>query len=118
MTANTDDEATRPTPLPERSVLVHIGMHKTGTTAMQTLLAQQRPSLLEQGVVYPGTGEDHHRLARSLTQQAVGAGGADKPPSPKVWAKFVADLAEEQRRTVISSEYFSVAERAPARLVE
>jgi hypothetical protein len=107
-----------PPVLPDGSVLVHIGMHKTGTTAMQTLLAHQRPSLLAQGVLYPGKREDHHTVARSLTQQATGSGGVDKPPSPQLWADLVAELADERRRTVLSSEYFSVARGdEPVRLV-
>src|SRR4051795_817233 len=111
MSANADASLDRPTLIAPGSVLVHIGMHKTGTTAMQTLLAQQRPSLLEQGVSYPGARVDHHHYARSLTQQAVGAGGAAKPPSPLLWSRLVAELATESRRTVLSSEYFSVARK-------
>jgi len=107
------------TPLPPGAVLVHIGMHKTGTTAMQTLLSTQREALLAQGVLYPGPSADHHSPARSLTQQAVGSGGADKPPSPQLWQRLVAELAGETRRVVLSSEYFSVARGdEPARLVE
>ena len=111
-------ELPHPSRVPDGAVLVHIGMHKTGTTAMQTLLSTQRESLLAQGVLYPGAAADHHSYARSLTQQAVGSGGADKPPPPQLWERLVAELAEESRRTVISSEYFSVARRdEPARLV-
>src|SRR3954469_20791773 len=98
MSANPDAGLDGPTLLAEGSVLVHIGMHKTGTTAMQSLLAQQRHSLLAQGVLYPGARDDHHHYARSLTQQSVGSGGADKPPSPLLWNELVAELAGENRR--------------------
>ena len=106
-------------PLPEGAVLLHVGLHKTGTTAMQTLLAANRPLLLEHGVVYPGDREEHHGLARAFTQRSFGRPGSIRqPPPPEVWSEFVAGLAQETRRVVISSEYLSVlADDAVARIV-
>jgi hypothetical protein len=93
-------------------------MHKTGTTAIQTLLGANREALLERGVCYPGPRDDHHVLAQSFTQQAAGMLGADKPPSPTLWQQMVEQIAHERRRVVLSSEFFSSARGdRPARLV-
>ena len=42
-------------PLPERAICLHIGVHKTGTTALQAALAAARPELRRNGVSYPGS---------------------------------------------------------------
>jgi hypothetical protein len=111
------DRAVLP-PLPADAVLVHIGMHKTGTTAIQSVLAARRETLAGCGAVYPGTREAHHLEARSLTQADVGQGGADKAPPPRVWSDLATEIAREPRRVVISSEFFSGARGdEPARLV-
>ena len=39
-------------------VLIHIGGPKTGTTAIQTALAENRHALHERGILYPGTGKN------------------------------------------------------------
>lgn len=107
-----------PPPLPADAVLVHIGMHKTGTTAIQTLLAARRAELKAYGIAYPGPRGDHHVQARALTQLPVGPGGIDKAPPPEVWAELAATVAADRGRVVLSSEFFSGArEEKPARLV-
>jgi hypothetical protein len=93
----------------ERGVLVHIGMHKTGTTAIQSVLAANRDELERRGVTYPGPREAHHLEARSLTGFRVGQGGADAPPPPEFWAGFAAGVAAAPGRVVVSSEFFSRA---------
>jgi hypothetical protein len=40
--------------LPDGALLLHIGPHKTGTTAIQAALANGRPQLLRHGVVTRG----------------------------------------------------------------
>ena len=40
-------------------VVIHGGMHKTGTTSLQRVLAAHRPLLDEHGIFYPGTVDDH-----------------------------------------------------------
>ena len=40
--------------LPEGAVLLHIGPYKTGSTAIQQALFDQRDVLAEHGVLYPG----------------------------------------------------------------
>lgn len=40
-------------------VVIHAGMHKTGTTSLQSCLAVHRTELAESGVWYPDLGADH-----------------------------------------------------------
>lgn len=42
-----------------REVILHIGMPKTGTTAIQEFLAARRKELLDLGVVYPAVATNH-----------------------------------------------------------
>jgi len=48
-------------PIEPGDVLLHVGLHKTGTTALQVALADARTDLAAHGVRYPGTGTFHHR---------------------------------------------------------
>lgn len=52
-------------PLPDGSGLIHIGMPKTGTTALQAALHQARPRLKELGVRNVGRGR--HEMKTALT---------------------------------------------------
>ena len=78
-----------PTALPEGSVLLHIGPHKTGTTAIQGALAAARAELAEHGVTYPGHAGAHHAEARALRRHPAGWVNDTEPlPDQKVWRKF------------------------------
>ena len=48
-----------------RSVILHTGFPKTGTTSLQTALSTARPALLRHGVLYPRSAGDvsHRHLA-------------------------------------------------------
>ena len=54
-------EASTIAPIGQGEVLLHVGLHKTGTTALQVALSDARPVLPEHGVKYPGKGLYHHR---------------------------------------------------------
>ncbi|MFZ0324144.1 MAG: hypothetical protein WAN48_08450 [Actinomycetes bacterium] len=47
-------------PSTDRAFVVHIGPRKTGTSSIQHALRVRREVLREHGVVYPGTGLQHH----------------------------------------------------------
>ncbi len=100
-----------PGPLPPNAVLVHIGMHKTGTTALQSTLSAMRPDLAAQGVVYAGRNDAHHQPARALLQRSVGwAKQSEAPPSIEVWNRLVTQVRKSPQRVVVSSEYLSGAD--------
>lgn len=54
-------------------IVIHGGMHKTGTTALQQLMSASAATLLKHGIYYPPGGPDAH-------YRCVGAKGADWTP--------------------------------------
>jgi hypothetical protein len=102
--------------LPAGTRLLHIGPHKTGTTALQRALAEARPRLEEHGVVYPGNGPSHIRAACAVT------GAAGLPGAPRVrkveWTRLVRRVGRcGDQRVVISSEFFDMADDPTARRI-
>lgn len=88
-----------------RRIVLHIGAEKTGTTSIQSWLADHRALWERVGVLYPraaGT-RNHMRLARWAHDEAAGAPGGPH-------AAFPSELAEECARTrahtiVLSNEH-------------
>lgn len=105
--------------LPEDAILVHVGPHKTGTSAIQSTLVQVRSALPAHGVTYPGKYLAHHNQAMALRQVTHGwPSDAPPVPGPSVWTRFAAAVSATPGRVVISSEFFAYAEAADrARLV-
>ena len=70
-------------------LVLHAGIHRTGTTSLQRLLAKNRAALAAEGIAYPGEGQNHQPLAWELFRGQSGArevlgarrGGA-RPPAP------------------------------------
>jgi hypothetical protein len=90
-------------------VILHVGFHKTGTTAIQTSLHHQRESLLEHGITY------HYSRARAQHEAAWGLnakvwgwknrGGKETPISK--WTSFAKKVNNTKGTVVASSEFFS-----------
>ncbi|MEO1554799.1 MAG: hypothetical protein AAFS01_00085 [Pseudomonadota bacterium] len=88
-------------------LILHTGLHKTGTTSVQKMLHQNRHVLAEQGFLYPETGQTdrtaswgHHDLAYALRTEAKGRA---------VWQDLRAEAERAQLPTVIvSSEELSL----------
>ena len=103
-------------PIPEGGILLHVGMHKTGTTALQGVLYALRDELPAHGVSYPYLGDPgqsvaHHIAARSLLQLDTGWG--ETPPDPEKWDEQVASVkASPALRTILTSEHFAGADDA------
>lgn len=96
-------------------VLLHIGVHKTGTTAIQAALADARDDLLARGVRYPGKLQAQHRAALALLGRPWGwnsRGGSVM--DRRHFDALVRRTVRHQGRVVISSEFFceAPAERA------
>lgn len=100
---------TQLTALPSDAILVHIGMHKTGTTAVQSLLASARGEMRPLGVHYPGRAGAHHGPANALIRRPVAWRTGGDAPKVEVWDRFAADARRHRSRVVISSEYLSRA---------
>lgn len=95
-------------------VLLHIGPPKTGTTALQHSLAEARPRLRTQGVLYPGKRFSHWTPSCSALGIATTAHPADPPVAPEVWERFADRVARRKDRAVVSSEQFADADPALA----
>jgi len=96
--------------------LLHIGPHKTGTTAIQGALHLARERLVAEGVVYPGRGRQPLWPILAVTGQPALLGG----PRPEIsyWDNLVREIrAAGDQRVVLSSEFFAEADDATARRV-
>lgn len=90
--------------MPEQTLYLHIGFHKTGTTAIQTFLAANTKLLATRGILYPHTG-------RAGNSQALLANSLKKANISLDADGLYASLAKESTRSrcgkvVISSECF------------
>jgi hypothetical protein len=95
--------AARPLLLPEGSVLLHIGMYKTGTSAIQGALFQARPHLAEHGVVHAG--KSRHPMGAVLALIGRTLRGAAAPPTSE-WQALVDQVAAaSDKRVIVSSEF-------------
>lgn len=107
------------TPIGEGEVLLHVGLHKTGTTALQVALADARGELEEHGVRYPGKGLYHHKAILAGADRPYGwrNNGARITPK-KHWNRMLKE-ADFPGRTIISSEFLDdIAPDIGARVVE
>ena len=96
--------------LAKDSVLLHIGVHKTGTTAIQASLADAREDLAAHGIRYPGKLQAQHRAALALLGRPWGwnsRGGAVM--DRRHFDTLVRRTANHDDRVVISSEFFCEA---------
>ncbi len=96
--------------------LLHIGPHKTGTSAIQGALYLARERLAAEGIVYPGQGRAVLWPILAVTGQPPLLGEAQ--PKISYWEDLVAQIAAAgDQRVVLSSEFFAQADDATARRV-
>lgn len=95
--------------LPADGVLLHIGPHKTGTTALQSAFEASRRALREQGVVV--TPSKLQRLgAGAVTQRTLGGMALGTSPDQRIWEQLCRRASKSaDRRVLVSSELFSDA---------
>ena len=96
--------------MPQKELILHVGFHKSGTSALQESFAAQRAELAAAGVLYPNIGRKaHHRIAWALTQKPWGwkARGGETTPF-KHFAKMVRLINRSgSEKILLSSEFFS-----------
>jgi hypothetical protein len=86
-----------------RTVFLHVGVAKTGTTYLQRLLFANRSLLRANGVLYPGDRPAAHFLA-SMDLREAGFGGHQYPGAAGMWDRITADANGYSGTTVISHE--------------
>lgn len=97
--------------VPPGSLALHIGVHKTGTTAVQSALAARRGDLHALHVDYPGTLMAHRTVASSAMGRPLGfrTDGA-RPPRRGLWERTLREADAFPGTTLISSEFFAEAD--------
>ncbi|MEU2422413.1 hypothetical protein ABZ619_15525 [Streptomyces sp. NPDC007851] len=97
-----------PAALPAGTRLLHIGPHKTGTTAIQGALFAARDELPAHGVEFPAT--SRHPMEAALAACARPAMTGDTVPTEKHWTRLLQQVeAAGSRTAVVSSEFFADA---------
>ncbi|MBB4932260.1 hypothetical protein F4561_003080 [Lipingzhangella halophila] len=103
-------------PLPSNVRLLHIGPHKSGTTAVQGAFHLARERLAGHGITYIGKGLHPVRPVQAITGRGPMLG--EPAASTRDWDNLVAEVAATgDQRAVISSEFFAEADDAVARRV-
>jgi hypothetical protein len=84
----------------KRLCYIHIGPHKTGTSAIQWFLKEKRTELLEHGYFVPESGANHgahHTIARKLCGQEL------RNHQQPIFANFIRALDETPAEAVVIS---------------
>lgn len=98
--------------LPPRSRLLHVGLMKTGTTALQMAASHRRDELLQHGVRYPGTHYNHRREAQALLRRTPSA----QRDQRDYWDRLMTEVnADETCRILISNELIATGDETVAR---
>jgi hypothetical protein len=101
----------------QRRVLLHVGLHKTGTTALQLFLSKFARHLQAQGVVYPKSGrpqaslEAHHNVAWQL------AGDRRYRSSAGTLDEVASEISSFPGDAILSSEDFETILGTPVRFL-
>lgn len=95
---------------PSRRVWLHVGMPKTGSTALQNSLYRNRAALLSHGILYPDLGAPQHvALARMLAGKAGSPirfpNTGSCPPCDTI-DQLIEGTASDVHTVIISSENF------------
>lgn len=91
-----------------RKVFLHVGLPKTGTTYLQTILWNNAAELRRQGVLLPGFGPRQHLWASGVVREdpRIGRRG---PRAPKAWEVLRERTNAWDGTAVISHEFFAGA---------
>jgi hypothetical protein len=104
----TPSTSVAPLALPAGSRLVHIGPHKTGTTALQAAFHAAREDLRAQGVRYAGRGR--HPMSAVLAVTGRPSVTGTEPPPIRLWGSLLGEIrGAAEPRVVLSSEFFADA---------
>jgi hypothetical protein len=101
--------------IPANGVLLHVGVHKTGTTALQAALADARPELAALSVTYPGKKQAHHTAALAVVGRTWGwkDNGGEVTPISR-YDKLVGQVKASSGKAIVSSEFFCEADAPTA----
>jgi hypothetical protein len=93
-----------------RTVIVHVGAPKTGTSFVQDLLFNARDDLARSGVLYPAARFDAHFLA-ALDLMQLTWGGLERE-AVGAWDRLAAEVRAWSGTAIVSHEILATASRA------
>jgi hypothetical protein len=87
---------------------LHVGLPKTGTTYLQSIVWSNRERLMEQGLLVPGSSPRQHLWASGVVREDpnLARRGEEAVAS---WAALVSESAEWPGRALVSHEFFGGA---------
>jgi hypothetical protein len=91
-----------------RTVFFHVGLPKTGTTYLQTILWNNREELLRQGILLPGFGPRQHLWASGVVREEPDL-TKRHPDAPQAWDVLAAEANAHPGTAVVSHEFFAAA---------
>ncbi|WP_028659708.1 hypothetical protein [Nocardioides insulae] len=91
-----------------RRVVVHVGLPKTGTTYIQSVLWQNRDRLAEQGILFPGRSRRQHMRASMVVREHPGVDSRAKDAA-RAWDDLVSEIAAWPGTALVSHEFFGAA---------
>jgi hypothetical protein len=95
--------------LPPRARLLHVGLMKTGTTALQAAASKRRSELLRHGVRYPGWQYNHRKEALALFERSSRA----RRSEPDDWDRLMTEItADTRHRIFLSNEMIAHGDEA------
>lgn len=97
-----------------RRVYFHIGLPKTGTTYLQSILWGNRDRLLAQGVLLPGRSAREHLWASGVVREDPDLSRRG-PDAPRAWERILAEVNAWPETAVVSHEFFAGATADQAR---
>lgn len=86
-------------PLPERTRLFHVGIPKSGTTALQMAASAGRETLLRNGVLYPGTKLNQRDGVLAFMERRWGWTPEGIPPK-KAWHRLMDEIEHDTKNRV------------------
>ena len=97
-----------------RTLFIHIGSGKTGTTSIQKFLAANREKLLDQNFCYPGCDDNHHQLVtifernnKNLPRILASQDSQKIRHYSRIAQEIIMkEMKENDKDFIISSEYF------------
>jgi len=96
-----------------RTVFIHIGLPKTGTTYLQTILWDNRDELIRQGVLLPGFGSRQHQWASAVVRGERRLRRRHRD-APAAWDDLVREIDAWPGTALVSHEFFAGATQEQA----
>lgn len=95
-------------------VYLHVGLPKTGTTFIQSVLWENRAALAEQGIVYPGVKRREHMWSTLVIRERPGL-ERRHPRAAGAWARLLTQVEAAPDGALISHEFFGSASAEQAK---